>query len=121
MTQIRIENGKMVMSIDDDDRMEIAAWKDRHGEKRTEADCLYEVFESVFCNSEWRMWYDGDSVMHEYLGALTDGEIFTYEHQENDDGEITSPGRVFWHEAYAVQSILEVLLRDGKFTLSESV
>jgi hypothetical protein len=121
MAKIQIENGKMVLSITYADSKKIAEWKRQYGKNLTETDCLYYTFEQVFCNSEWRLWADGNSAMHKYLGALTDGEIFTFEHQENDDGEITAPGRVFWHEAYAVESIIKVLLWDGRFVLSESV
>lgn len=47
------------------------------------------------------------------IGALTDAPIVTDRFEHGDDGTILDIGNVWWHERYAVESFLEVLLREG--------
>ena len=78
------------------------------------------LMDKITANSSWRLWPDGNSDMHQFLGALTDGELFTLDHDEDDHGEITFEGRVFWHKAYQVQSITDVLIKHGSIRIAES-
>jgi len=68
------------------------------------AECtdLWEVFNHYLCNG-WEF------IPPELVGALTDGTIITQEGEQDDDGNYTKIGRVYWDSAYQVQSTLEEL------------
>jgi len=71
-------------------------------EELKECTDLGQVFEDYTCN-EWE-W-----IPPEVVGALTDGSIITQEGEQDDDGNYTKIGKVYWDSAYQVQSTLEEL------------
>lgn len=77
----------------------------------TAEDTISELFERQLCNG----W---DRVRPEDIGALTSCPyIFTDDCEMDDEGKITSVGRVYWFPRYEVDCLLEELEKNGSVTL----
>ncbi len=108
--EIKAHKNYMELSVSDEERKLLAD---------NEIDFDY-LMDEITAKSSWRLWPDGNSAMHRFLGGITDGELSTLDHDEDDDGEITLEGRVFWHKAYQVQSITDVLIKHVSIRIAES-
>lgn len=71
-----------------------------------EARDIHEALEHHLCNG-WR------SIEPEEIGALTEATIITDDYQEDDHGNLTQLGSVYWDSDYQVTDALDEL-RNGK-------
>jgi len=82
-------------------------------------DIWVELLESYACNGGPELL---NSHTEDYvkLGALTSAPIIAYDVVRNEDYKLVTVGRVFWFPQYAVESELEILLRDGTVIFEEA-
>ncbi len=74
-----------------------------------------DLFEDVKGNSSL------DFIRPEEIGALTSAPIIGLEVDRGENGdEIKETGRVFWHERYALELAIEVMLEKGGIVLPAS-
>jgi hypothetical protein len=65
---------------------------------------LCEIFEGYTCNG----W---DCIQPEEIGALTSAPILSSDVSRNDDGEIVDYANLFYHERYAIEDPIDMLLK----------
>ena len=70
-------------------------------------DAIFDLLED-WLDSGWEI------VPPEDIGALTSAPILTDEIERDDHGQVTSIGRVWWFERYAIEDPVETLLTTGK-------
>lgn len=81
--------------------------------KKSDEDFLVDLLEYERSNGGM------DLVSAEQIGAMTDGEIIaeTVEHPDNGDVLPGEGARIWWHENYAVTSIVSTIAERGEYSL----
>ena len=72
---------------------------------------MHDLFEWQTCNGwEW--------IAPEKIGALTDAPILTDSAERDDEGQLTSVGRVYWFPSFQVESPVRRLTEQGVVTFT---
>ncbi len=66
----------------------------------------------------WQLCNGWEAIQPEEVGALTDGLIITDAAVRDDDGVLSSVGRVYWQEDYAVTDPIDELERTGLYVMT---
>ncbi len=109
-TEFEVVNGNLVITLTPEGRDSITdAQADGHN---TDAEqFMHDLFEWQTCNGwEW--------IAPEKIGALTDAPILTDSAERDDEGQLTSVGRVYWFPNYQVESPVQSLYERGRVTFT---
>tara|TARA_R110000868_G_scaffold203969_2_gene451907 strand:+ start:755 stop:1126 length:372 start_codon:yes stop_codon:yes gene_type:complete len=104
------QKGNLEITLTDEGREEAEEHK-----SKTDDQFLWEMFEDIFCDSEFELLQPED------VGALTDSVILAFSVPRNDDGDIQEfdeDTKVWWFPNYMIHSICDVLLTDEKVFLT---
>lgn len=99
-------SGKLVIhptQAFEDQIAEIVDQYEEHGEEYM----LRVLFQDITENQ------DPEFIAPHEIGALTSAPIFVDSIQRDDHGKVTEVGRIWWHERYQIESIVEELI-DGR-------
>ncbi len=105
---IEEENGLKIV-LEPEGREFIIEQRER---EQSPVNIFQDLFEHIRCNSQL------DFIRPEEIDALTSAPIIGLEVDRGEHGdEIKTTGRIFWHERYAVECPLDILLEKGEFIL----
>jgi len=100
-----LPNGDLSIKVTDLGREELPAMLEK---SKDENYIMPDLLEDIFANSSWGM------VQPEDIGALTSAPIIGYDMLPDDEGNISSEGKVWWYPNYAVSNAMEELLEKGE-------
>lgn len=105
------KNGNLTFHLEEADRYDLEALRDRTGDEHTQIAEILDQF-----------GYSGNGVFMpispEDIAALTDAPMFTDELDIKDNGDRVVKGKVWWYPGYETTSFLEVLLTKGSVTFT---
>lgn len=105
-------NGHLELIAEPEDTEMLSDLFDRHGHNDT--DFLAQLFESTGLSPNGHLHL----VSPRDVGALTDSPIVSDEVCHNDEGDVISVGKLWWFPNYAVRSLPEKLVKDGRVLLT---
>lgn len=112
MRYAQTPNGHLELVAEPDDKEMLADLFDRHG--HNDNDFLSQLFESTGLTPNGHLYL----VNPVDVGALTDSPIVSDEVLHNDEGQVSTVGNLWWFPNYAIRSLADKLVRDGRVLLT---
>jgi len=101
-----LPNGNLLIKATKEAREEFGKFG-KELRNKPEDNALYDLMEDIACNSSWSL------VRPEFIGALTSAPIICDDVEFGDDGNEQANGKIWWHEAYQIESTIEKIFKGG--------